>query len=176
MNELQDWMVNRHLVAKKVVYFPWEHPNRPGKVHIMKTLRKFPSWLPRKLENVVFALFALVWTASLGGCNPVGDDIQVLYGAPDVQDTLVAKYGTPPPSDTAVAKYGTPTPKDTLIFRYGSPTPVDTMKAWYGAPTPIDTVIAKYGIPGTPAVPDTSKTSYAPVQPDRDGPFGAGEA
>ena len=96
----------------------------------MKTLRKFPSWLPRKLEAVVFALFALLWSASLGGCNPASDEIAVRYGGPDVQDTLVAKYGAPPPADTMKAWYG-------------APTPVDTMKAWYGAPTPIDTAVVK---------------------------------
>ena len=154
----------------------------------MRTLRKFPSWLPRKLERLVFSLFALVWTASLGGCNPVGDDIKVRYGGPDIQDTAVAKYGIPTPKDTLILRYGSPTPVDTMKAWYGAPTPIDTVKPLdpvvarygiymptettdrflgkYGAPMPIDTVIAKYGVP---AGPDTTKTTYSPAPPTEAG-------
>lgn len=126
----------------------------------MKTLRKFPSWLPRKLEGLVFSLFALVWTASLGGCQTTepSDKVIAKYGGPPVHDTLVAKYGAPAPSDSTVAKYGTPQPKDSVVAKYGIPQP-EPIQVRYGTFMPVDTVIAKYGVP---TAPDTAKTTFAP--------------
>ena len=144
----------------------------------MRSLRKFPTWLPRKLEGLVFSLFALVWTASLGGCNPVNDEIAVKYGGPDVHDTLQAKYGTQVPTDTMKAWYGvlvptdTTKPRDSIIALYGVKQP-DPIFARYGTLIPLDTVIAKYG---APSAPDTTKTSYAPAPPASRAETGAGEA
>lgn len=150
---------------------------RPSEDPTMKTLRKFPSWLPRKLEGLVFALFALVWTASLGGCQTTesSDRIVPKYGGPDIQDTVQAKYGIQQPVDSTIAKYGAPVPKDTTAAKYGIPVPKDSVVALYGIkqpdpimvrygiPMPVDTVIAKYGVPRNT---DSTKTSYTPTESD----------
>lgn len=98
----------------------------------MKTIRKFPSWLPRKMESMVFALFALLWTASLGGCQQNAEFGTATQPVPAPRDDIQTKYGIFTPTDTIKAKYGIIIPVDTFIARYGGPIPTDTMKPLYG--------------------------------------------
>lgn len=109
----------------------------------MKTLRKFPSWLPRQFEKIVFAIFAMVWSASFTGCNP-DDSIAVKYGGPDVHDTMVAKYGIPEPADS-LAKPSPRSSEDTIRVKYGVMEPIDTIIVKYGVPLPPDSIKPLYG-------------------------------
>ena len=98
----------------------------------MTILRNLRSRLISRTERVVFALFAVLWTATLAAC----DDVVAKYGPPspdqetidppvrDSLDTIVVKYGSPTPVDSVMAKYGSPSPvRDSIAVRYGVFTP-----------------------------------------------------
>ncbi len=163
----------------------------------MKAIRRFPSWLPRQLESLVFSLFALIWTASLSGCQ---ERVAVSPTQPVAQDSVAAKYGViTPPKDSVAVKYGVITPsKDSVAAKYGVITPpkdtvvkdtsieiikplygvIDRPRAWYGTTTPIQLDSVKY-IPidsiKAPATGDSTKVSLGGLDSESSGE-GKGEA
>jgi hypothetical protein len=141
---------------------------------VMKPIRKFPSWLPRSLESLVFSVFALLWTASLSGCqkvdsagsgNGTSGATQTTDSAKPKSHDTVYVTGTSQPVDTAAPKPVAPTSKDSAPTKYEAVKP-DPIRVRYGVfmpdTRPDDRMMAKYGVLQRK---DTGSTSYRSPAP-----------
>ena len=141
---------------------------------VTKPIRKFPSWLPRRLESLVFSVFALLWTASLGGCQKTDAAApgNAAPGAAQATDSTKPKshdtvYVTEPsqPVDSAAAKPVVPPLKDSAPIKYEAVKP-DPIRVRYGVFMPgrksEDRMMAKYGVLQNK---DTGSTSYRSPAP-----------
>lgn len=113
----------------------------------MKLARKYSSILSFRIERLAFALFALLWTTNLGGCQNTADE------------PVAVKYGSPSPTDSLVAKYGVPTEdslQDSIALKYGVFQKDSTRDTVVVPIVPDDPIMMRYGCPPSVCGQDTT--------------------